>query len=70
MVIVSKSLNPFYTQFRLYIAIFPFLSLFGARTFGNIFCQDSPNKIQDEHKNKPMQQSHFFMFKRLQNKVT
>ena len=57
-------------QFRLYIAIFPFLSLFGARTFGNIFWQDGPNEIQDKHENKPLWQSHLFMFKRLQNKVT
>ena len=49
--------------------IFPFLCLFGACTFGNIFWQDSPNWIQDKDQNKPMWQSHLFIFKRLQTKL-
>ena len=54
MVMVSRKFKPpFYRRFCLYIAILPFLSLFGDRTFGNIFCQDSPTEIQDKHKNKP-----------------
>ena len=47
-----------------------FLSLFGIHTFGNIFWQDSLNEIQNKHKNKLKWQSHFFMFRRLQNNVT
>ena len=70
MVISLTPPPPFYRQFSLYIAILPFLSLFGTCTFGNIFWQDSPNEIQNKHKNKLVWQSHFFMFRRLQNNVT
>ena len=48
----------------------PFLSLYEFHTFGNIFWRDSPNEIQNKHKNKLNWKSHFFMFRRLQNNVT
>ena len=65
MVIVSRKFTPpppFYRQSPLYIAIaiLPFSSLFGTNTFD----------IQNKHKNKLKWQSHFYMFRRLQNNVT
>ena len=69
MVIVSRKFKPpSIDNSPLYSH--PFLSLFGIHTFGNIFRQDSPNEIQNKHKNKLKWQSHFFMFRKLQNNVT
>ena len=71
MVIVSRKYKTrLYTIPPLYSQPFSPFCLFGACVFGNIFWQDSPNEIQDKYKNKPMRQNYFFMFKRLQNKIT
>ena len=48
----------------------PSLSLFGNRNFlTTFFRQGHLNKTLDKQKNKPMCQSYFFMFTRLENNV-
>ena len=54
MVMVSRKFKPpFYRRFCLYIAILPFLSLFGDRTFGNIFVRIAPLKYKISTKINP-----------------